>query len=338
LKKILFNIVLTVLFALVMILIIIKFEDPGMLQNTWALINYNYLVVACVFMVIYWLFDGVLLYNMVGIMSYKLSYRNSFNITMSVQFFNAITPFASGGQPAMVYLLSKKGITYGESTALVVLKSIIFQASLFVVTIFSIIFNYRFFIRNITGFIPLFLIGSLTNIGVILFYCMFFNKFLMSKIMNGLCNLICKIGFKKQIDKFRDNVNKEIEVMGTAMHTIRKNKRRITRFVFISVIKITVLCSILYFLQLACEPVKASYINMLTSQYMVTMITSLVPSPGAAGGAEGVGYVFFNVFFKTSSVLAVVFLWRLITYYSNLLIGGIFCLLNKDRPLKQEPS
>jgi uncharacterized protein (TIRG00374 family) len=67
---------------------------------------------------------------------------------------------------------------------------------------------------------------------------------------------------------------------------------------------------------------------------MVTMISGLIPSPGAAGGAEGIVYIFFKRFFKPTSILAAVLIWRFITYYLNLLIGGVFCLINKDRPLK----
>lgn len=335
-KKTIINILLITLFALATVFIVAKFEDPTVLSEMWYRIKYGYLLAAMALMVIYWILDGYLLMNIAEVLPSHIDFKDSFIISMSVQFFNAITPFASGGQPAMVYLLNKKGMTYGESTALVVLKSLMWQSSLFAVTVLSLFLNYEFFISNISGFFPLFILGAVTNIAVILFYCMFFSNSFMTKVMNGLCNLLGKIGFKKRIEKFKENVNKEIFLMGSAMKEIQNHKKSLIRFLLISSVQITAFCSILYFIQLACEPMKANFFDMLASQYMVTMITSLIPSPGAAGGAEGIGYVFFKKFFATSSILAVVLLWRFITYYLNLLMGGIFCLFNKDKPLKQE--
>ena len=335
-KKTIINILLIFAFALITILIVAKVEDPAVLNSMWAGIKYGYLSAAVALMVVYWLLDGFLMMKMAGVIPRQISFRHSFIISMSVQFFNAITPFASGGQPVAVYLLKKKGMTYGESTAIVVLKSLIWQTSLLSVTVISLFLNYKFLIDNISGFIPFFIIGTVTNIAVILFYCMFFSNAIMTKMMNGICNFFSKIGFKKRIDKFRENVNKEIARLGSTMKEVAHHKKNLLQFTLITIVQMTTFCSILYFIQLACEPVAANFFDMLTSQYMVTMITSMIPSPGAAGGAEGVGYVFFKMFFTTSSILAVVLIWRVITYYLNLLMGGIFCLLNKDKPLKQE--
>lgn len=335
-KKTLINILLILLFALGTVIIVVKCEDPAVLSSMMASIKYGYLTAAIALMIIYWILDGVLLMGMTGIIPGHLSYKQSFNISMSVQFFNAITPFASGGQPVAVYLLKKKGMTVGESTAIIVLKSLIWQISSILVTMASLILNYKLFVGNISGFIPLFIVGMVTNLAVVLFYCMFFSDSLMTKIMNWVCNLLYKLGFKKRMEKFRDSVNREIERLGTTIKEVSHHKADLLKFTLITILQMTAFCSILYFIQLACEPVSANFLNMLTSQYMVTMITGFIPLPGAAGGAEGIGYVFFKMFFTTSSILAVVLIWRFITYYLNLLMGGIFCLLNKDKPLKQE--
>lgn len=335
-KKTIINILIIFLFALITVFIVAKIEDPAVLSSMWARIKYGYLSAAVALMIIYWLLDGLLMMKMAGVIPRQIPYKQSFIISMSVQFFNAITPFSSGGQPAAVYLLKKKGMTYGESAAIVVLKSLIWQSSLLIMTVVSLVLNYKFLVGNISGFIPLFIIGTVINIAVILFWCMFFSDTFMTKVMNGVCKILIKLGFKKRMAKLRENVSKEIDRLGSTMKEIARHKKDLLKFTLITIMQMTAFCSILYFIQLACEPVRADFFDMLTSQYMVTMITSLIPSPGAAGGAEGVGYVFFKMFFTTSSILAVVLIWRFVTYYLNLFMGGIFCLLNKDKPLKHE--
>jgi len=69
---------------------------------------------------------------------------------------------------------------------------------------------------------------------------------------------------------------------------------------------------------------------------LVTMITLLVPSPGSTGGAEGLSYVFFKMFFKPGVIIAVILVWRVITYYSNVIFGGLVSVFAREKPLKKE--
>ena len=69
----------------------------------------------------------------------------------------------------------------------------------------------------------------------------------------------------------------------------------------------------------------ASLWNMLAAQTLVMLIVSITPLPGGAGGAEGGFLLFFTMFFK-ENILPGVLLWRIITYYSCILIGSIFSI------------
>ncbi len=66
---------------------------------------------------------------------------------------------------------------------------------------------------------------------------------------------------------------------------------------------------------------------------MVAMIAALVPTPGTSGGAEGLSLLCIAPFFYNSPKMSVVLIWRLLTYYANVVVGGIFCLLIKEKPL-----
>jgi hypothetical protein len=69
---------------------------------------------------------------------------------------------------------------------------------------------------------------------------------------------------------------------------------------------------------------------------MVIMIAALVPTPGTSGGAEGLSLLFIAPFFYNSPKMSIVLVWRLLTYYANVVVGGIFCLLIKEKPLASE--
>ena len=53
------------------------------------------------------------------------------------------------------------------------------------------------------------------------------------------------------------------------------------------------------------------------------MVSAFVPLPGASGGAEGSFLMFFRTFFQ-DTITPAILLWRLITYYLNILLGAIF--------------
>lgn len=63
---------------------------------------------------------------------------------------------------------------------------------------------------------------------------------------------------------------------------------------------------------------------MLAAQTFVTMVSAFVPLPGSSGGAEGSFYLFFGSFFG-ATIIPAILLWRLVTYYANILFG---CLTN----------
>ena len=68
----------------------------------------------------------------------------------------------------------------------------------------------------------------------------------------------------------------------------------------------------------------ATIFTMLAAQTFVTMVSAFIPLPGSSGGAEGSFYLFFGTFFGPTIIPAIL-LWRLVTYYANILFG---CLTN----------
>lgn len=60
------------------------------------------------------------------------------------------------------------------------------------------------------------------------------------------------------------------------------------------------------------------------------MITSFIPIPGASGGAEVSFFYFFNIFFLEEQIFLAILLWRFISYYSGMIVGGIIMLSSKD--------
>jgi uncharacterized protein (TIRG00374 family) len=71
-------------------------------------------------------------------------------------------------------------------------------------------------------------------------------------------------------------------------------------------------------------------------QVLVFALMSFIPTPGGAGGAEAVFYLFYRPFLAADSIGAVTMGWRFLTFYFLLLLAAVLFLI-MNRP-KQESS
>jgi uncharacterized membrane protein YbhN (UPF0104 family) len=60
------------------------------------------------------------------------------------------------------------------------------------------------------------------------------------------------------------------------------------------------------------------------------LIGAFVPIPGGSGGIEYAFVAFFGFYITGSTLMAMLLIWRFITYYLSLLIGGLVIIFNRD--------
>ena len=83
-------------------------------------------------------------------------------------FFNAVTPFSTGGQPFQIYVLKKNKVPISDGTNIIMQESIIHQIAVIVVGFITLTLNWIFKICEIEGIVFSFLIiGFLVNLLVL---------------------------------------------------------------------------------------------------------------------------------------------------------------------------
>ena len=76
--------------------------------------------------------------------------------------------------------------------------------------------------------------------------------------------------------------------------------------------------------------------NIIAVGVFVSTAISVIPLPGAAVGAEGGFVLYFRLLFDNASLVPAMLIWRIITYYSCIGIGGLFAVLGPQRALKRK--
>lgn len=295
----------------------------GGLIDQLTSLKFGWIIGAFLCMFFYWILESKILQIIMNSLTKISSFKKSFKVTMIGQFFNSITPFASGGQPAQLFALSKEGIGAGEAGSILMMKYIIYQSVLTVYSIVLIIWKAPFFQGKLKNIFYLSMIGFLINTGVIIALIVFAKY---KKVTHSFFNFLNKLLNKLKIVKNVENMEKKVEEQLDKFHhniiILKKNKKVIASAIVYTTIQLTVFFAIPYFVYYSFEGGNVQLINMIAANSFVMMLTAFIPLPGASGGAEGGFYMFFQLFFQEQNILTGILIWRIVTFYSCLIFGA----------------
>ncbi len=255
-------------------------------------------------------------------------------------FYSAITPFQTGGQPMQVYLMSKQGVDAGISTSALVQKFLVYQSCLIAYSIVVLMSRFSFF-RNILGdgIATLAIIGFLSQAAVIFLIVLFsFSRTITQKLLTWICNFLFKIHLLRDYETALDNWITQLDYFHKSNKELYRRKKLLVATVVITFMQQTSLFAVPYCVYRSFGFVEASPVDMIFAQAFVTMVSSMVPLPGASVASEGTFYLFFSVFFTGTTIKSAILLWRTMSYYGVILITAPFSGITKrmqERSLKK---
>ncbi|MCB2289241.1 flippase-like domain-containing protein [Clostridium sp. CS001] len=282
----------------------------------------RWIVVAVLAMILCWVLEAKTLQTVIFLMKKDYKFKQAFKVTMIGQYFNSITPFASGGQPMQLYTLTKQELGAGSSGSALMIKFIVYQSILTIYSLILILWKSAFFKSKMSNLFYLIGIGFTVNASVILFLIIF-SKYrkLTHKLIIGLSKILGKLKLVKNISKLESHIDDNLDQFHDNIDIVRHSKKLMTKAVLYTIAQLTIYFSIPYFIYLSFGMKGASIDSMIAGTAFVIMLTAFIPLPGAVGGAEGAFYMFFTLFFMSTNIMAAILLWRLITFYSCIVFG-----------------
>jgi len=328
-------------------------NDTQEIMTNIKQIHINYLIIVFVLLLAYILLEALVIFIFANKKLKGISFLDAFRLNLSTQFFNAITPFAAGGQPFQVFYLNSRGIKAKDSTSIILMNFVTYNIAFvlvgFVCLLYKLTFfnkllkngdlNYFNFLFQGEGYKYILLIGFGINVSVtvLTFFLAFSKKIyhvlievIWLKVINWPILRRFKLELKtEKIVSAIDDFNHEIK-------SLNQHKSLWIQAVFYHIVRIILFYAIPLFIFMALgQNVKGNEINLIVGGIFVAMVMSYIPSPGASGGAEGLFFVIFSFFFQ-NTVITALLLWRFITYYLYLLFGFIALLtLNYTKNLKE---
>lgn len=325
------NYIILLLFTILVLYLTLK-DNFSSIVNTILQMNPLWFILTLVLMLVCCGFKTVVLKKYVNQYKKDYSYGKALKLQLESAFFNGITPFSSGGQPFQIIILKNEGVKVGHSTNVIFIASFIYQFSLFIISTVCIIANQFLHLFSPDSHMKyLSILGYVINIGFMGFLLLIiFHKGMKKKIVKFVSKILSGMKFIKNRDNIVSKLDETTDTMEESAVLIRKDRKCFIISTICDVIANVIYCSIPFFLGLAMGlGADISLVNAIITSAYIILIGFFVPIPGGTGGLE---YAFVTLFlnFVTDPIArSMMLVWRFVTYYLGVIVGGIVLNLNK---------
>jgi len=290
-------------------------------MNKWWLLSAMSLIL------VYWLIETKILHLLINELYKKKRFKDALKVSMIGQFFSGITPFATGGQPAQLVLLSKLKVPVGMGSSMLMSKFVIYQGILVLYAAILLIFKANLFLTNVNNLFSLVFVGFGVNLVVITALVFIsVSKNTNKKVSNKIIMILYKIKLIKNIDVVQLKIAKNIEEFHQQVDILSGHKLLVFKMILLTFFQLTCYFLVPYCLYRGFGLTGVSIVDIIAATAFVLMVTSFIPMPGGSGGAEGGFYIIFGMFFIGKYIVPAILVWRIITYYMWMVIGGVWML------------
>lgn len=282
-----------------------------------------YLLAAVALHVVSYFIWGLRMKVMTEALGYRIGVKDATEIVIANLFAASVTPSMAGGEPVRIHMLNRNAnVPVGDASAVVIGERVLDALLLLIATPFALwvlsgsLISWEMDLAIISAelFVLLMVfvaIGGLLNPS--------FIDWLSSLITRGLH----KVGRFDRTEHLVQFIDKELLNFHNSLWAFMRTGKQGLFFGCI--------CTMIYWIvEFMVLPLILLGLNQPPSitvamavQVFLTFIMIVPVTPGASGIAELGGAALFGILVPVSILGIVVAAWRLITYYLNLVIGGV---------------
>lgn len=258
----------------------------------------------------------------------KLNKKRMIEVSLIYPFYAGITPSSVGGEAFEIFYLKNSGLSYGGATNIQMEKFILYEISVLFINALAVIIN---FFTNIV--VDSSFVGSAITLNFIVTFVSLGGSFLITynnKIKNFILykgiDLLSKIKIIKDPDKSRNKVGDFIEKFDAGTKELKSNKKLLCKLMIYNLLSLFLFLIVAYPVARAMHIKSISFINLFVLAVYVKMMSLLVVTPGNSGAAEYCFVYLFTGLIHEDDIMSYMLIWRFITYYIPLILGGLIAL------------
>ena len=295
-----------------------------------------WLIAAVAGMLGFILFEGFALQVLCRAFGYRSKFRHGFIYSASDIYFSAITPSASGGQPASAYFMMKDGIDGMMTTVILVVNLVMYTMSIIVIGILCFLLRFDLFLQYSLPSQILIIVGCAMQIGLlILFYMLLKKERMLHKICNGVLSLLCRLHILRHRERKQAKLDAYMEKYRQYSQLIAGHKKSLFVCFLFNLIQRASQIAVTMFVYAATTG--SSFFESLELwfwQGYVVLGSNCIPIPGAIGVSDYLMLDGFQNIMTESEAVNLELLSRSFSFYSCVLICGIavvaqYCLIKR---------
>lgn len=269
----------------------------------------------------------------------KFCYGMALKTGLWGKYYDNITPFSSGGQPFQVHYLYKKGLSGGESTAIISIKFCFNIIIWLAICLFLMVFNRQALTTYVTDASQreLFTVLGWVGFGINCLIPLAILAFaLFPKMTEAAIRKVMTIGNKLHLVKNRDAIVEKAKRGSNdfrAAFVIMNHKPFHGLLLMICCFcELALSMALPYFVVVAMgadaiTPSRELMLAIMTLNVYVSMSVTAVPTPGNSGALES-AFLLILTGVAESVLFWSVFAWRFLSYYTYIIAG--MCVLIAD--------
>ena len=339
------NIWLSLLFVLIAVLCIWTITSLNKAFSFKSFVSflknaeYIWIILAIISLILYIIFEGQAINVIARSFGYKTKFKDGFFYSSADLYFSAITPSATGGQPASAYFMIKDGMHSAAVTATLLFNLLVYTVALFIVSFITFLFSIPMYLKFSSVSKIFIIIGFFVEIILITTFSLLLFK---SKLLHNICSFFLKILAKLHIVSNPEEKMKNLSLVMDKYREyavlLKSRKEVMFKALGYNILQRVCLFLVTVFVFLGAYGIHnvslGSVLSVWSIQCMVTIGANFIPIPGAMGISDYLLLDGFSRLLTSAEASNLELLTRVLSFYSCAIICGVtviikFCLLKK---------
>ena len=320
--------------AIALLTILAVFSQTGnmslsSLKSSLEGANPFYLTLAVLSMFGFIIFEGEAILVIIKSTGYRRSHWQGLLYSSSDIYFSAITPSASGGQPASAFFMTKSGVPLSVTTAALLLILVIGAVCIVFQPLTFLNFHTPGRIFIIIGYIVIAFLGNT-------FWLMLKKKKLLEAMVVKVLRFLKKVKILRKTDNKVIKLKKKMENYAEAARQMSGHTRTLLLVFLFNLLQRLSQLMVPVFMYLALGGKKDNVFTLWVTQSLVTIGSNCMPIPGGMGVTDYLMLDGFGKIMTQEASAQLELLSRSLSFYICVLICGLTMLVGYIQILRRE--
>ena len=298
------------------------------LLHTIKSASVGWLCTAVVSMAAYILLEGAAIVTICKAFGHGRGLKDGFIYSSADIYFSAITPSATGGQPASAYFMLQDGIPGAVATAALLLNLMMYTMSLIVLGMIGILISPKVLRLFHPLSIGLILLGCLLQLGLaLLFYLLLYKESLLHRLCRWVLSVLARLHLIRKPEEKQAALTRSMEEYRMCVDMLQGKGRLLLKIFSLNLFQRAsqIAVTVCTFLSIGGIPQQAA--TIWSMQSFVVIGAYCIPIPGSMGVTDYLMLDGFTSMMRPDQATHLELLSRTLSFYCCILLCGMAVLL-----------